>query len=365
MKKERQLFMAFCAALLVLAGAACSKDDAAAVPESQGGGTTKVAIREVLTVQLDTVGTLAEKIGDESSTVQKLVISGPINAVDVRTIRSLPELLSLDLKEAILCGGDSTYTSTSSGEHKLYDNEIGDRMFSGLRLGEIVLPDSLVAIGEYAFYELDGTNGFRFTNIVIPEGVEIIRNRAFNVCPYLTKVSLPSSLKSIGNEAFSVCSALTTINLPEGLVSLGQSCFRSCGGLRSIIIPKSIEVIEQYTFRDCYVLSDVVFSEGLKIIRSNAFEYSGVKVVKFPDTLELLGNSVFQNSHVETLILSGSYLEMGTACFRGCSQLDSVLWAGPMTAVPNETFAGCSSLKSIVLPEPIEDIGNYAFEKCI
>ena len=363
MKKERQLFMAFCAAFLVLAGAACSKDDAAAVPESQGSGTTKVAIREVLTVQLDTVGTLAEKIGDESSTVQKLVISGPINAVDVRTIRSLPELLSLDLKEAILCGGDSTYSSFY-GEHKLYDNEIGDRMFYGLQLGEIILPDSLVAIGEYAFYSLYGIDGFYFTNIVIPEGVEVIRENAFESCSYLTNVSLPSSLKSIEQAAFGSCRDLAAISLPEGLVSLGQRCFGNCRNLRSITIPKGIQVIEQSTFEGCDALSDVVFSEGLKIIRYWAFRYSGVKVVKFPDTLEKLEEEAFYHSDVETLILSGSYLEMESECFRGCTQLDSVLWAGPMTAVPNGMFMGCSSLKSILLPEPIEDIGNNAFDGC-
>lgn len=359
--------MAFCAALLVLAGAACSKDDAAAVPESQGSGTTKVTIHEVLTVQLDTVGTLAEKIGDESSTVQKLVISGPINAVDVRTIRSLPELLSLDLKEAILCGGDSTYSvqnwANVRTDIKLYDKEIGAYMFTDTNLGEIILPDSLEDINEYAFSGLFGVEGFRFTSIVIPEGVKEIQEYAFENCRNLSTVDLPEGLTTLASHCFA-SSGLTSITIPESVTSYGNNLFEDCGSLRSVTLPQSIKGIWGYMFSGCSSLTDINIPEGVEIIHGYAFEQSGIKNIKIPNTVEEIVSDAFASSSLENLTIPESVKKIGARCFQYCGQLETVELLGQMTTVPNRAFAECSSLKTVTLSEQIETLENSAFSEC-
>ena len=55
-------------------------------------------------------------------------------------------------------------------------------------------------------------NGDLVTNLVIPEGVTSIGNYAFYNCSGLTSITIPNSVTSIGNSAFNYCSGLTSIN---------------------------------------------------------------------------------------------------------------------------------------------------------
>lgn len=47
-------------------------------------------------------------------------------------------------------------------------------------------------------------------DVVIPDSVTSIGNRAFYDCHRLTSISIPDSVTSIGKEAFSNCSSPTT-----------------------------------------------------------------------------------------------------------------------------------------------------------
>ena len=54
--------------------------------------------------------------------------------------------------------------------------------------------------------------------ILIPEGVEEIPERAFYRCHSLKSIQLPSTLRKIGKEAFAFCIQLEDILLPESVV---------------------------------------------------------------------------------------------------------------------------------------------------
>ena len=60
--------------------------------------------------------------------------------------------------------------------------------------------------------------------ILLPEGLEEIPDRAFFRCHSLEKLSLPSTLKRIGKEAFAFCKNLEMPALPAG-VSVGNRAF--------------------------------------------------------------------------------------------------------------------------------------------
>lgn len=48
-------------------------------------------------------------------------------------------------------------------------------------------------------------------NIVVPDGVELIYDFAFNNCFGLTEITLPASIKRIKDNAFFMCNALKVI----------------------------------------------------------------------------------------------------------------------------------------------------------
>ena len=93
--------------------------------------------------------------------------------------------------------------------------------------------------------------------IVVREGIEIIREEAFAYCSELFSITLPSSLRDVQSEAFRGCENLTDIELPEGVVTIGDRCFLWCQKLSSIVIPQSIESIGSDVFYGCNELKDV------------------------------------------------------------------------------------------------------------
>ena len=62
-------------------------------------------------------------------------------------------------------------------------------------------------------------------DLVIPEGVEAIGDKAFSTCQKLERVSLPASLKSIGRLAFLNCSSLREISIPNGVMNYAYDAF--------------------------------------------------------------------------------------------------------------------------------------------
>jgi hypothetical protein len=81
-------------------------------------------------------------------------------------------------------------------------------------------------------------------DVVIPDGVTSIGDYAFTMDWITVKsVTMPDSVTSIGNAAFAGCSGLKSITLPNGLTSIGEGAFRGCAQLTDLTIPKSVTSI--------------------------------------------------------------------------------------------------------------------------
>lgn len=97
----------------------------------------------------------------------------------------------------------------------------------------------------------------------IPEGVEVIRSKAFYKCKELETLTLPSTLKSIEEKAFFRCEKLKSICLPEGLETIEKDAFSYCSELSEAVIPKTVTTIGEYAFYNCTSLLNVTV-EGRK-----------------------------------------------------------------------------------------------------
>ncbi|MDE5758454.1 MAG: leucine-rich repeat domain-containing protein, partial [Allobaculum sp.] len=65
-----------------------------------------------------------------------------------------------------------------------------------------------------------GYNGYNLGNIVIPEGVTSIEDRAFRGCTTLTGVTIPKTVTNIGKHAFSGCTKLAVVTIAD----MGGGC---------------------------------------------------------------------------------------------------------------------------------------------
>ena len=132
---------------------------------------------------------------------------------------------------------------------------------------EIVIPEGVTSIGDYAFYMID-----LLVSVVIPNTVESIGDHAFEDS-YLMSVSMGNSVKSIGDFAFSDLT-LPSITLPDGLTSIGMNAFKGCYKLTSITIPNSVTSIGDYAFSGCGNLSSVYFEHTATPTFSNGCFYT-------------------------------------------------------------------------------------------
>ena len=147
---------------------------------------------------------------------------------------------------------------------------IGNNAFSGCSgLTSVTRSDSLMSIGDSAFsgcnglasvnisdiaawcaVTLDGMfanplsyahdlylNGSLVTDLVLPNGVTSIGDYAYYNCSRLMSVTIPNSVTNIGNDAFHNCSGLTQVTIPDSVSSIGSSAFSGCSGLISMTIP--------------------------------------------------------------------------------------------------------------------------------
>ena len=109
------------------------------------------------------------------------------------------------------------------------------------KITEIVLPESLINIGNYAF------SLSSLTNIVIPDSVQTIGEHAFESSG-LENITLPSSLTEISAYCFCECKALTKISIPNSVVAIGENSFNLCSALSTITIPEQVKIIGKDAF---------------------------------------------------------------------------------------------------------------------
>ena len=100
-------------------------------------------------------------------------------------------------------------------------------------------------------------NGEEVKDLVIPNSVTSIGDYAFIVCSGLTSVTIGNSVTSIGDYAFYYCSGLTSVTIGNSVTSIGDYAFNSCKGLTSVTIPNSVTSIGEWAFYDCLELLDV------------------------------------------------------------------------------------------------------------
>ena len=221
--------------------------------------------------------------------------------------------------------------------------------------------------------------------IIIPEGVESIEDRAFAGRTTLMAVTLPSTLKSIGEEAFSGCSALKEIKLPAGLESLGKGAFADCSMLSGVTLPEAVTDIPDNLFSGCAALASCklpkagihsigiaafygcealtsfTFPKGLEIVREQSFMHSGIKAAVLPDSVAYLGEAAFRDTRITKLTLPKALTEVPKGLCAYCTDLKAIQLPKGVTRINANAFAYCYSVSSLTLPEGLEEIGDNAF----
>ncbi|MBQ1996501.1 MAG: leucine-rich repeat domain-containing protein, partial [Clostridia bacterium] len=110
-------------------------------------------------------------------------------------------------------------------------------------VAEIILPDDLTTIGEWAFY------GSGITEIELGKKITYIGSLAFAMTGIET-INIPDSVTQIdGTLAYAI--SLKSATIGSGVTSIPESCFMACGSLSSVAFSNSVKSIELCAFDAC------------------------------------------------------------------------------------------------------------------
>lgn len=91
-------------------------------------------------------------------------------------------------------------------------------------------------------------NGELLTNLVIPNGITEIKERAFRGGTCFETLTLPNTITKIMNSAFMECSGLVAIRIPDSVIELGEYVFGFCEKLETVIIGRNVSAIDYGAF---------------------------------------------------------------------------------------------------------------------
>lgn len=107
-------------------------------------------------------------------------------------------------------------------------------------------------------YVVEGPKNKSVTKIVIPEkylGLPVteIKADAFNSCASLSEVVIPDTVMIIGDRAFANCIALKEVCLP-GVRTIGEKAFIACSNLETLMWSTDLKTVGAQAFDLCYKL---------------------------------------------------------------------------------------------------------------
>ena len=229
------------------------------------------------------------------------------------------------------------------------------------RLTSVIISNSVTSIGEYAF-----SNCSSLTNINIPNSVTYISQYMFYRCGALSHVTIPNSVASIGEGAFSCCSALTSVTIPNSVTAIGNYAFYSCRALASMTIPNSITSIGDYAFYCCSSMTSMTIPNSVTSIGEYAFSSCISMVsVTIPNSITTIGKCVFAECRgLTSVTIPNSVTSIGEGAFFCCSAMASVTIPNSVTSIGEMAFRSCSGLTSVVIGNSVISIGDMAFRSC-
>jgi hypothetical protein len=209
----------------------------------------------------------------------------------------------------------------------------------------------------------------------------------FNV---VTKIRIPPNITHMGYNAFAdmpdleeiIIEDIADVDHPEryapfvngGLVWVASGCFFDTQIAGPLILPSTLKEIGINAFEATHVELVDLSKTRIKVIpRTVFYNCPFLREVKFPNTLDTLGEFCFLNSttleycdlsntnlksihhsafaktSLHTMVFPSSLVEIGPSAFYGCTDLTSVTLSASLTSIGASAFQGCSGLTSVTL----------------
>jgi hypothetical protein len=118
--------------------------------------------------------------------------------------------------------------------------------------------DDFIGVADHLFV---GGVECDLSNFVFPQDKTIVPRNTFRAVKKLKQITLPNTLKAIGDYAF-YNAGLTSIEIPSGVDSIGEMAFALCTEIKEIVIPDQVRHLGTGVFCGCMNLSSLTIGRN-------------------------------------------------------------------------------------------------------
>lgn len=290
-----------------------------------------------------------------------LNISGDVTNIGINAFSQSKSLKALTISGNVQKIQDNAFTNCTS-------------------LKYVQLPSSLSQISDKVF---EGCNKLTNVNLEDLTNLTSIGSAAFNSTA-LREVKIPANVTTLGAGCFYNCQNLTDVEfLGEKVTSMGDSIFYGCSRLKNINLEKTKGNVDadssddyfSYTipskaFFGCASLKQVALPAKINNLGSctigvEAFNFSGINNIIWPNTTIRFSDNSFKNTEFTDLVLPKGSMFDGFGVFENCYSLKTAdITNLQYASTGNMTFVNCYNLETVKLQSGIADIGTSAFRDC-
>ena len=229
---------------------------------------------------------------------------------------------------------------------------VGEGAPNGILTREIVDQTSEITYGSkikisddvIEIYTEEGKDGSfedkSFAEVIIPDSVLKIGNSAFYDCDNLTSITIPENVTSIGSSAFSGCDSLTVVNYNAANISTAPNIMYngSINASKQIIvnIGKNVQHIPDEIFTSYYYSWEYVGGGSDTMYQLRHEFNTGIKEVNFEDgsICTTIGARAFSNNkYLTQFCLPSSVTTIDAWAFDQCINLKTIYNASQLQLV--------------------------------
>ena len=169
--------------------------------------------------------------------------------------------------------------------------------------------------------------------------------------------------------AFCGLTQVSSVNLEGAITAIGDSAFKDMKQLNKITVPATVTAIYNSAFTGCDSLKDYneETGKGFKIADNSALvkigdkAFKGTKIKNFviPDGVEIIGESCFAESGIESFTFSANIKTVKAYAFYGCKSLTEVI----IPALTNEATLGVSCFQECVNLDATELKAAFTYDE--